>query len=276
VTGAEAGEGADGLDRLLEVIYRDYHHDFRSYARASLARGVARARLALGSVTLTDMCELVADDPTAFATLLAELTVPVSELFRDPPYFRVLRERIIPHLATYPSPRVWVAGCGAGEEAYSIAVLLEEAGLLHRSLIYATDIDGAALQVASSGVYDPSRTSGLDERYRQAGGRGSMAECSTASDKHLAFDPRLRERILFSEHSLATDAAFAEVQLVSCRNVFIYFDQDLQDRAVGLFGESLCPRGFLGLGGSETLDSSAHQDSFEPFALRERVYRRTR
>lgn len=261
------------LDRLLEAIFRRYHYDFRRYARTHMGRRVARAQVSLGSPSITHLLDGVLDDPSAFSVLLEHLTVQVSDLFRDPNYYAVLREQVLPLVATYPRPRIWVAGCGTGEEAYSMAILLEEEGLLERSLIYATDIDAQSLQIGEAGAYDLERVRGFSENYFSAGGRGSLSDYYTAAYSKASFDSRLRRRILFSDHCLATDAAFAEVQLVSCRNVLIYFDRQLQDRAIGLLRESLCPRGFLGLGMEETPMFSSHAPSFEPFAAHERVYR---
>lgn len=261
------------LDLLLEAIFHRYHYDFRQYARSLLHRRVARARSSLRCPTVARLRDRVVDDPAAFAALLHFLTIPVSDLFRDPEYFRVLREEVLPHLATHPSLRLWVAGCGTGEEAYSLAILLHEAGLLERSLVYATDIDEVSLRIAERGTYALERVRGFSESYFRAGGTASLSDYYTAAYSRVAFGPRLREHILFSDHSLATDAAFAEVQLVSCRNVLIYFDRRLQDRAIGLFRGSLSPRGFLGLGAKETLSFSSQATAFETFARAERIYR---
>ena len=179
----------------------------------------------------------------------------------------------MPLMATHPSLRFWVAGCGTGEEAYSIAIILYEEGLLERSLIYATDIDEASLQAAEAGVYDIGRVQGFSENYFRAGGRASLSNYYTAAKSNVTIDPLLRNHILFSDHSLATDSAFAETQLVSCRNVLIYFDRELQTRAIGLFRASLCPRGFLGLGSKETLMFSDHAAAFEALADDQPIYR---
>lgn len=273
VTAAYENDDVEQLDGLLEAIFRRYHYDFRHYARTHIARRIARARASLGSPSIRHLLDGVLRDPAAFGVLLEHLTVQVSDLFRDPSYYALLREQVVPLLATYPRPRIWVAGCGTGEEAYSMAILLEEEELLERSLIYATDIDARSLQIGEAGAYDLERVRGFSENYFRAGGRGSLSDYYTAAYARASFDPSLRRRILFSDHCLATDAAFAEVQLVSCRNVLIYFDGQLRDHAIGLLRESLCPRGFLGLGTKETLLFSRHASSFEPFAAHERVYR---
>ena len=212
------------------------------------------------------------EDPKTFTALLRYLTVQVSDLFRDPEYFRAIRERIVPYLETYPSLKVWVAGCATGEEAYSLAILLAEEGLLERTLIYATDINSESLRTAEAGIFDVERVSRFSENYLAAGGKGSLSDYYTARYSSALLDRRLKKSILFSDHSLATDSAFAEVQLVSCRNVLIYFDRELQERAVGVLRESLCRRGFLGLGSRESLRFSLHGPAFRELVPEERLY----
>ncbi len=263
------------LRLLLEAIYAKYHHDFRGYASTSLLRRLDRAREAFGCQTLSALQDRVLHDPESLPRLLRYLTVPVSEMFRDPPYFRFLRERIVPMLRTYPSLKIWIAGCGAGEEVCSFAILLHEEGLLDRSLIYATDIGPDSLRRAAAGVYDMDRVAQFSRNHLQAGGRRALSEYYTAEYGAVAFAKSLRQRVVFSDHSLATDSTFAEVQLVSCRNVLIYFGRALQDRAVGLFRDSLCHGGFLGVGAKESLISSAHADAFRELSLSQRVYQRS-
>ena len=165
-------------------------------------------------------------------------------MFRDPAYFRALREQVVPLLRTYPSLKVWVAGCSTGEEAYSLAILLREEGLLQRTLIYATDINPHTLERAEAGIYAIDRIAGFTINHRESGAKSSLSDYYTAAYGRAIFDKSLREHIVFSDHSLATDSVFAEVQFVSCRNVLIYFNRALQDRAVGLFRDSLCRKGF--------------------------------
>ncbi len=261
---------------LVEAIYRHYHFDFRHYAQASLKRRLRLASTRFGCAGISELQGLVLRDATRFQALLDYLTVQVSELFRDPGYFRALREDIVPMLRTYPSLRVWVAGCSGGEEAYSLAILLDEEGLLERTQIYATDINARALEIAAAGVYDIGRIPGFTRNHQQSGARRSLSEYYTAAYGRAAFERRLRERIVFSDHSLATDTVFAEVQLVSCRNVLIYFDRALQSRALGLFREALCPLGFLGIGARESLRFSDHAQAFVELRARERLYQKRR
>lgn len=208
--------------------------------------------------------------------LLQYLTVQVSEMFRDPHYFRAIREHVVPVLATYPSIKVWVAGCSTGEEAYSFAVLLHEEGLLPRTILYATDINGQSLKAAEAGVYELERMRQFTENHRLSGGKGSLSDYYHAAHGHAVMDPQLRRKITFSDHSLATDSVFAEVHLISCRNVLIYFNNELQERALGLFREALVPKGFLGLGTRETVRFSAHAEAFTEFCREARIFRRVR
>jgi chemotaxis protein methyltransferase CheR len=259
---------------LLDAIYLAFHYDFREYAKASIKRRIAAALPKLGCRTVSALQEKVLHEPQALRSLLQFLTVQVSDMFRDPPFFRALREHIIPELETYPSLKVWVAGCSTGEEVHSLAITLAEAGLLDRTIIYATDINPDALATAESGVYPLDRVAAFSENYRAAGGKRSLAEYYTAAYGSAAFSRSLRAHVVFSDHSLATDNVFAEVQLVSCRNVLIYFDRALQERALGLFTGALCRRGFLGLGSRETIQFSPHASSFRDTLAGERWYQR--
>jgi len=261
------------LPLLIEAIYVKYHYDFRQYARASLKRRLTAALSYFDCPTLSQLQDKVLRNPTMFPQLLDYLTVPVSEMFRDPSYFRALREHVIPILRTYPSLKVWVAGCSTGEEVYSLAILLREEGLLSRTLIYATDINPNSLQKAQAAIYDLARVAGFTENHRKSGARTSLSDYYTAAYGGVMLDKSLRQHIVFSDHSLATDSVFAEVHLVSCRNVLIYFDRELQDRAVGLFREALVRKGFLGVGSKESLRFGSHADAFEEMIRDERIYR---
>ena len=262
------------LQLLLDAIYLKYHFDFRGYAHASLKRRLRTALQRFGCETLSQLQDRMLRDPGVFQDLLDLLTVPVSEMFRDPPYFLTIREAVVPVLRTYPSLKIWVAGCSTGEEAYSFAILLREEGLLERTLIYATDINAHTLARAEAGVYEVDRIAGFTENHRHSGARSSLSDYYTAAYGRAVFDKSLKSHIVFSDHSLATDSVFAEVQFVSCRNVLIYFNRPLQDRAFGLFRESLCHGGFLGLGSKETLRLSGHADAFVEIRPGQRIYQK--
>ena len=259
---------------LLDAVYLKYHYDFRGYAMASLKRRLQRAIEHFGCRTVSRLQERVLHDAAAFPVLLDFLTLPVSEMFRDPSYFRALREQVVPLLRTYPSLKVWVAGCSTGEEAYSLAILLKEEGLLARTLIYATDINPHRLQEAEAGVYAIDRMAGFTESHRKSGARSSLSDHYTAAYDRAIVDKSFRRHLVFSDHSLATDSVFAEVQLVSCRNVLIYFNRALQDRALGLFRDALCRRGFLGIGSKESVRFSAHSDAFVDLVRDDRIFQK--
>jgi chemotaxis protein methyltransferase CheR len=269
-------DGVEDLEiqLLLEALYQRYHYDFRHYARASIKRRLVQARDQLDFGSISALQDRVLHDPAMLPRLLDFLTVQVSEMFRDPSYFKALREQVLPHLRTYPSLKVWIAGCSAGEELYSLAILFREEGLYERTLFYATDINPEALRTAEAGVYSLDRIRKFTENHQKSGGKSSLSDYYTAAYGGAVFDKTLRERVVFSDHSLVTDAVFGEMHLISCRNVMIYFDRPLQDRAIGLFRESLARKGFLGLGSKESLRFSAHAAAFSDFVSAEKIYQR--
>lgn len=269
-------EAADELEirLLLDAIYQRVHYDFRQYGLASVRRRLREAARALGCATISAVRERVLHDPRALFVLLQHLTVQVSDLFRDPAYFLAFRERIAPVLATYPSLKIWVAGCSSGEEVYSFAIVLREEGLLEKTILYATDINPEALKAAEAGIYALERVKAFTQNHQASGGPCSLATYYTAKYGSIVFDRSLRKHVVFADHSLATDAVFAETQVVSCRNVLIYFERGLQDRALSLFRDSLCSRGFLGLGAKESLRFSRHESAFDAVMPDERWYRR--
>jgi chemotaxis protein methyltransferase CheR len=269
------GNGFDiEMALLIDAIYRLYHYDFRGYAPASLRRRLKAAMVRFGCRSLSQLQDAVIHDPAMFPALLDFLTVQVSEMFRDPGYFRALRQHAVPLLRTYPSLKVWVAGCSAGEEAFSLAILLREEGLLANTLIYATDINPRSLQRAATGVYEVERIAGFTANHQRTGARSSLSDYYTAAYGRAVFDKTLKDHIVFSDHSLATDSVFAEVQLVSCRNVLIYFNRTLQDRALGLFADALCHNGFLSIGSKESIRFSSHADQFTDFDRAERIFQK--
>ena len=262
------------LQLLIDAIYLKYHYDFRGYAQASLRRRMRAALLRFNCSSLSQLQDRVLHEPAMLTAMMDFLTVQVSDMFRDPAYYQALRRHVVPMLRTYPSLKIWIAGCSTGEEAYSMAILLREEGLLDRALIYATDINGQALQKAEAGIYDLDRIAGFTENHRRSGGSSSLSDYYMAAYGRAVFDKSLRRNIVFSDHSLATDSVFAEVQLVSCRNVLIYFNRSLQDRAIGLFRDALCRKGFLGMGAKESLRFSDHSDDFVDVDREYRLYQK--
>ena len=262
------------LTLLLEAIFQQYHCDFRGYALSSLRRRMHQAMQHFEAASLSELQGRVLHDAQAMSVLLGYLTVQVSDMFRDPTHFLALRREVLPILATYPSFKIWIAGCSSGEEFYSMAILLEEEGLLDRAMIYATDVNDEALRKAHAGVYALDRVAGFSRNYAEAGGKGSLSDWYTAAYNGVIFDRRLRRNAVFTDHSLATDGDFTETHLVLCRNVLIYFEHPLQDRAIALFAQSLVPRGFLALGSKESLGVPSRAPVFETFDGHERIYRK--
>jgi chemotaxis protein methyltransferase CheR len=262
------------LALLLEAIFQKYNYDFRHYAMASIKRRMSQAKQKFGCRSYSALQDLVLHDESVLPGLLGYLTVQVSEMFRDPSYFLALREQVLPHLRTWPSLKVWVAGCSSGEELYSLVILFREEGLENRTMFYATDINPEALARAQAGVYEMNRIPQFTENHRKAGGKSSLSDYYTAAYGGAVFDKSLRNRVVFSDHSLVSDAVFAEMQLISCRNVLIYFVREMQDRVIGLFRDSLSQQGFLGLGAKETVRFTEHATAFSEFNRTERIYRK--
>lgn len=262
------------LRLLVEAIFYKYHYDFRDYSEASLKRRLMQARERFNCKSFSALQDRVLHEPEVLPQLLNYLTVQVSEMFRDPSFYQILREQVVPHLRTYPSLKVWVAGCSAGEELYSLAILFREEGLEEKTIFYATDINTDALRKAEAGMYDLDRIPLFTANHQRSGGKSSLSDYYTTAYGAAVFDKSLRKRTVFSDHSLASDAVFAEAHLVCCRNVLIYFNRELQDRAIGLFKDSLVRKGFLGLGAKESLHFSAHAEDFIEFSRNERLYQK--
>lgn len=263
------------VDLLLEAVYRRYSYDFRGYARASLRRRLWRRAHDERVRTLSGLQERVLHDPQVMERLLRDLSINVTEMFRDPGFFRALREKVVPILRTYPYLRVWNAGCSTGEETYSLAIALEEEGLLDRTRIYATDMNDDVLTRARAGRFPLDKMKRYTENYRRAGGTGDLARFYTVEDGEAVFSGALLDGAVFAQHNLAQDSSFNEFQLIVCRNVLIYFGRPLQERVHDLFLESLARFGVLALGHKESVVST-HEDRYEVLDAAEKLYRRKR
>ncbi|ABS24755.1 protein-glutamate O-methyltransferase CheR [Anaeromyxobacter sp. Fw109-5] len=266
---AERGE----LEALLEAIHRRYGHDFRGYARSSVARRLREVLRAERAGSFSELQALVLRDPAAMERMLSTLCVHVTSMFRDPTFYLALRQKVLPALRRAPLIRVWHAGCASGEEAYSAAILLDEEGLLERSRIYATDLAPAALETARAGVYPADLVQEYTANYLRAGGQRSLSDHYVARYDSVILKERLRRRIVFSRHDLVTGDVFNDFHLVLCRNVLIYFEPPLQGRVHRLLLASLRGGGFLGLGRSEALPPDL-RDRYEELDAREHLYRR--
>jgi chemotaxis protein methyltransferase CheR len=276
VIGADHDDARERLeiDLLLEAIQRRYGYDFRGYAIASLRRRLWHRVYGESLQTLSGLQERILHDPACMDRLLRDLSINVTEMFRDPSFHRALRERVFPLLRTHPFIRVWNAGCSTGEEIYSIAIALREEGLLERTRIYATDIDAAALARASSGTFPLDRMQLYTENYLRAGGREAFSSYYTADGDSARFDPTLGTGIVVAQHNLVTDGSFNEFHLIVCRNVMIYFGSDLQEEVLQLFGDSMTRFGILALGRKESIRRSRHAAEYEPLDEAEKIFRR--
>lgn len=238
---------------FLEGIFLRYGHDFRQYSGASLDRRLAAIMEAHKSSSLLKVLQDVLRSAESFRKILPLLTINTTEFFRDPLFFKALRETVLPVLKTYPSLRIWSAGCSTGEELVSLAILLEEANLLSRTTIYATDINPVVLKQARDGIYDAKSISSFNKNYVAASGLRTPSDYYSAEYGLVRFNPSLLQNVVFSEHNLATDSVFMEAHLILCRNVMIYFSKELQERVLKLFLETLVHRGFLAIGSKESL-----------------------
>jgi len=260
---------------LLEAIYRRYGFDFRQYAPASLKRRLWRRAHAESVATLSALQDRVLHDPQCMERLLLDLSINVTAMFRDPSFYRAFRDKVVPLLRTYPFTRIWVAGCSSGEEVYSLAILLDEAELLDRTRIYATDINEAVLDRARLGVFPLDKMQEYTQNYLEAGGSRAFSEYYLASYDGAVFDRRLTENVVFAQHNLVSDRAFNEFHVIVCRNVMIYFDRALQERVLGLFHESLVTFGVLALGHKETIRLSTFSSRFQDVDPVEKLWRKS-
>src|SRR5687767_14968588 len=262
------------VDLLLEGIFRQYGFDFRSYAFSSLKRRLWKRVAAEGLQSISELQHRVLHDPSAMEKLLLDLSINVSSMFRDPTFYRCFREKVIPVLRTYPFIRIWHAGCSTGEEVYSMAILLQEAGLYDRSRIYATDINEVVLQTAKNGIYAADKMQEYTQNYIRGGGTSTFSSYYTAKYDAAIFDAELKRNVVFSQHNLVTDRSFSEFNVILCRNVMIYFDKTLQSKVHGLFYDSLATFGVLVLGSKETLRFMAHEDAYQQIAPPEKIFRK--
>ncbi|MFH1160037.1 MAG: protein-glutamate O-methyltransferase CheR [bacterium] len=257
---------------VVEAIYQKYGYDFRNYSQAHVKRRILNRFQLSGLNTISEMIYKTLYDTRFVNEILMDLSINVTEMFRDPSFYKVLRQSVLPVLRTYPFVKIWHAGCSSGEEVFSMAIMLKEEGLLHKTQIYATDFNPRIIKHAREASYPVSRIKEYTVSYQKAGGRRSFSDYYTANEEVAKLHESLRKNIVFATHNLVTDSVFAEVNLVVCRNVLIYFDRQLQDKVIRLFIDSLTGGGFLCLGSKENLQFSAHYGEFEPVVEKERIY----
>lgn len=264
------------LDLLLAAIAEHYGYDFRRYARASLKRRFRHAMTSEGVSNFSQLQARVLHSSAAFDQLIANISVHVTSMFRDPLFYRALVDRVVPVLKTYPFIRIWIAGCATGEEVHSVAILLEEAGIYERCRIYATDISDDLLARAARGLYPIGALRGYTQNYQRAGGKRAFSDYYSTDDKHAVFRTRLRKNVVFSRHNLACDGPFNEFNLVLCRNVMIYFDRELREHVHGLLYQSLARFGMLALGQKESISFTPVTERYDALVPDQRIFRSVR
>jgi chemotaxis protein methyltransferase CheR len=262
------------VELLLDDLIDRYGYDFTDYSRASFKRRVTRL---IGQDRFLSFAEFryrLSSDAAYLTRFVEQVTVNVTEMFRDPHFYRALREQILPVLATWPMIRIWHAGCSTGEEVFSLAILLQECNLLHKSVQYATDINPAVLEKARAGIFPLSQMKQYSENYILSGGRQDFSSYYTAQYNSAKFDSALGKRVVLATHNLVSDGTFNEFQLILCRNVMIYFDKPLQDKVMNLFYDSLETLGYIALGSRETIKFTAVAAKFKQLEDKERIWRK--
>ena len=261
------------LDALINEVFEYYGFDFGNYSKASLQRRVDRLYQMDGFSHFHEFLYKIRSDESYYKRMIDEITVNVTEMFRDPHFYQILREEIIPVLATKPFIRIWHAGCSTGEEVFSLAIILKEASLLNKALLYATDINGSVLETAKKGIFPLRMMKLYSENYLASGGKEDFSSYYSANYNIAQFNPDLSSKMVFSQHNLASDNSFNEFDLILCRNVLIYFDNNLQKRVLNLFNDSLSVFGFLALGSKETIKYSLNNTKFEQLG-KEKIWKK--
>jgi len=261
-------------DLLLESIYRYYGYDFRNYSRPFILRRLTHRVHKENLSSISALQERVLRDPLLLKKIFSDLSINVTEMFRDPEFYLDFRKKVVSDLKTYAHIKVWHAGCSTGEEVYSLAILLKEEGLLDKTRIYATDINKGVLEIAKQGIYSKKDMELYARNYRDAGGKEKLSDYYTSKYGSVLFDKSLSKNIVFADHNLVTDSVFAEVNLIFCRNVLIYFDKTLQNRVLHLFNNSLSKRGYLCLGTKESLRFTDLENSFVSIDKKLKIYKK--
>ena len=265
----------EDLSVLLNVLFEVYGYDFTNYAKASMKRRVNRLLVVDRLPSFAELLYKVKNEPDYLPHVVEEITVNVTEMFRDPLTFKAIREKVLPVLATHPFIRIWHAGCASGEEVYSMAILLEEAGLLDKSLLYATDLNPSVIQNIQRGIFPLAQMKQFSENYILSGGKKQFSDYYTAKYDWAKFNDKLKAKMIAATHNLVSDRSFNEFQLILCRNVLIYFDKGLQDKVLNLFDDSLEKLGFLVLGAKENIRFSKTAKNYIPIKSSEKIWRKT-
>ena len=262
------------IELFLQAIHLKFGYDFRNYGKAHIKRRV-RHRLSVSDFkNVSELIHKILYDPVFYQEILQDLSITVTEMFRDPEFYLAVRKEVVALLKTYPFIKIWHAGCATGEEVYSMAILLKEEGLLKRSQIYATDFNQIALQKARNGIYPIGRIKEYTQNYQKSGGKASFSDYYNARYESVILNESLKDNVVFADHNLVTDGVFGEMNMVICRNVMIYFDKDLQNKVTKLFCDSLVPGGFLCLGSKESLRFAEIANKFDVTTEKQKIYRK--
>lgn len=262
------------IQLFLEALYLKYGYDFRGYSRAHIKRRIRHRLVETGVGDISQLQHKLLYDPDFVHAVLLDFSVNVTEMFRDPDFYHAVRDEVVPRLLTYPALKIWHAGCSTGEEVYSMAILMKEEDVFHRSRIYATDFNEVIVSKAKEGIYPVEHIKAYTTNYVEAGGKESLADYYTAEYQSVIMNRALRQQILFSAHNLVTDSVFGEMNMIVCRNVLIYFSKDLQERVLKLFLDSLRHGGFLCLGSKESVQFSRYASRFETISEEHKIYRK--
>ncbi len=263
------------VELFITALFTKYGYDFRNYSKAHMKRRILnRVSLTPDISNISELIHKILYDESFFKTIISDFSINVTEMFRDPDFYKAIRETVVPYLKTYPFIKIWHAGCSTGEEVYSMAILLMEEGLYDRTQIYATDFNDTVLEEAKEGIYSIDRIKEYTQNYQKSNGKESFSDYYTAKYNLVKFNENLKKRIVFSNHNLVTDGTFGEMNLIICRNVLIYFDRDLQNRVFKLFKESLVHGGILGIGSKESLSFSEVKNDFVSLVEKEKIYKK--
>ncbi len=262
------------LELLLQAVFLQYGYDFREYSRAHVKRRVKHLMIQEGLESISGLQNNILHDRKAFERLVSSLSINVTEMFRNPDFYKSIRENVIPILKTYPYLKIWHAGCATGEEVYSFAIMLKEEDLLERTQIYATDFNSNVVQQARKGIFPIRNIKEYTANYQKAGGKESFSDYYHASDEFVIFDKNLKKNIVFAEHNLVTDGVFAEVNMIVCRNVLIYFNRDLQNNVLKLLHNSLVTGGYLALGTKESLMFSDEEKKYKAVDAKQKIFKK--
>ena len=262
------------LELLLQAIFLQYGYDFRDYSRAHVKRRVKHRLMQEGLKSISELQNKILHNKESFEKIVRDLSINVTEMFRNPDFYKSIREKVIPMLKTYPFLKIWHAGCATGEEVYSFAIMLKEEGLLERTQIYATDFNSHVIHKAQKGIFSIRNIKEYTANYQKAGGKESFSDYYHANNELVIFDKSLNRNIVFAEHNLVTDGVFAEVNMIVCRNVLIYFNRDLQNNVLKLLHKSLITGGFLALGTKESLMFSDEERKYKVIDAKQKIFKK--